>query len=74
MSRSGNAAEGDSNQIPQNGSSRSKNDHYNAIPRKMFSHGNGLSAENRKDSPPKKNQSDWHLHSRFVNQIKPSFS
>ncbi|TKW36321.1 hypothetical protein SEVIR_2G433200v4 [Setaria viridis] len=69
MSRSENAAEGDSNQIPQNGSSSAKNDHCNSQ-EDVHSHGNGLSAENQKDSPPKKKQSDWHLHSdlaRYIN-------
>jgi hypothetical protein len=68
MSRSGNAAEGDSNQIPQNGSSSFKNDHCNSQ-EDVYEHGNGLSADNQKDSPPKKNQSDRHLYSDLSGYI-----
>ncbi|KAF8670385.1 hypothetical protein HU200_050688 [Digitaria exilis] len=69
MSRSGDAAEDDSNQAPQNGSSSARNDHRSSQ-EDVYSNGNGLSAENQKNSPPKKKQSDWHLHSdlaRYIN-------
>lgn len=69
MSQNGNSAEGDSNQIAQNGSSSSKNDHCNSQ-KDVNSHANGSSAENQEDSPPKKKPMDCHLHSdlaRYIN-------
>jgi hypothetical protein len=70
ISRSGNAAEGDSNQIPQNRSSSDKNDNCNSQKDIVYSHANGSLAENQKDSPPKEQPRDWQLHSdpaRYIN-------
>ncbi|OEL33383.1 DDT domain-containing protein PTM [Dichanthelium oligosanthes] len=69
ISRRGNAAEGDSNQIPQNRSSSAKNDNCNSQEDVVYSHANGLYAENQKESPPKKKQSDWLVHSDLVRYI-----
>ncbi|KAG2638880.1 hypothetical protein PVAP13_2NG621700 [Panicum virgatum] len=69
MSRSGNAAEGDSNQIPQNRSSSAKTDNCSSQEDIVYSDANDLSLENQKDSPPNKKQSDWHLLSDLVRYI-----
>ncbi|KAG0546189.1 hypothetical protein BDA96_02G426500 [Sorghum bicolor] len=70
MSRSGNAAEGVSNQIPQNRSSSDKNDNCNSQKDIVYSRANGSLAENQKDSPPKEKPRGWQLHSdpaRYIN-------
>lgn len=70
MSQSGNATEGDLNQIPQNRSSIAKNVNCNTQKDIVYSRANGLSAENQKNSSHKEKLSDWHLHSdpaRYIN-------
>ncbi|WVZ66961.1 hypothetical protein U9M48_016111 [Paspalum notatum var. saurae] len=69
MAQNGNAAEGDSNQIPPNGSSSVKNDHCSSQ-KYVYSDANGSSADNLEGSQPNKKQRDWQLHSdlaRYIN-------